>query len=441
MEYYILTPFLFILRILEFLSQMSLVLVITNTQFNAKKFLISTMLITVVFEIVKILIPQYLIAVTTSTLFALITIFIFKINYKKAIAAHLLTAITVAILDCVICTIVVKLFRLQSFGDITQSDLLTGVSLMLVTIATFFISQILRKFKANSNFYKTEEVKSTTELITLIFTFFLLIPNLIMIIYYHDQKALPLALIIINIVAIIAMFFINIFNTQRGIKLIQTEEDLVSEKIYSKTQHQLVDSLRTFKHDYNNTLHTIDGYIFTEDWNGLKFFIKDVLAEAKAITALDRLNPELFKNPSLFGLVTAKFEYARKKDVTVNFEIYADLNNINMKTYDFTRILGIFLDNAIEASAGSDKKLVNFYVVERNNKITVDISNSFSDTGLKIEDINKKGISSKGENRGLGLYKVKDILSRYPKIKHETSAKNEMFLQRLIIDKVKLPIY
>jgi len=78
--------------------------------------------------------------------------------------------------------------------------------------------------------------------------------------------------------------------------------------------------------------------------------------------------------------------------------------------------------------------------VEKNNKITIEISNSFSDTGLKIDDISKKGVSSKGENRGLGLYKVKDILSRYPKIKHETTVSNGMFLQRLIIDKVKLPI-
>ena len=83
----------------------------------------------------------------------------------------------------------------------------------------------------------------------------------------------------------------------------------------------------------------------------------------------------------------------------------------------FSFILGIFLDNAIEAAAGSERKVVNFYVVEKNNKITVDISNSFSDTGLKLDDINKKGVSSKGENRGLGLYKVKEIIKKKQSLK------------------------
>ena len=261
-----------------------------------------------------------------------------------------------------------------------------------------------------------------------------------MIIYYHDQKPLPLYIIIVNIVAIIAMFFINIFNTQRGIKLVQAEEELITERLHSRTQEQLVDSLRTFKHDYGNTLQIMHGYIFTKDMEGLSEYFEQVLEESKVITALDVLNPELFKDPSLYGLVTAKFEYARRNNVTLNFEIYTKLNELDIKSFDFTRVLGILLDNAIEASIGSKRKIVNFYVQERNNKVTVDISNTFSNQSLKIEDIYKKGVSSKGENRGLGLYKVKDILSKYPKIHHETKVTGDIFLQRLVIDKVKLPV-
>lgn len=182
------------------------------------------------------------------------------------------------------------------------------------------------------------------------------------------------------------------------------------------------------------------GYIYTKDMEGLTEYFEQVLAESKIITALDVLNPELFDNPSLYGLITAKFEYARKNRVTMNLEMYTKLNNLDIKSYDFTRILGILLDNAIEAAIGSEKKLVNFYVTERNNKVTIELSNTFSNTGLKIEDMDKKGVSSKGENRGLGLYKVKDILDRYPKIIRERKMTNDIFLQKLIIDKVKLPV-
>ena len=440
MDYYILSPLLFVLRIIEVIVQLSLTLTIAGTKVGVKRFCLGAILFATLFEIIKVVTPQYLSGVLSVFLAISIVILVYKINFKKAIISYLITGITIAILDCIVCTILVKIYNLQSFEELSQSTLLMAIAKILISISAFFITKIISKYQININKNKTDNIKNDIEIMNVIITFCLLIPNLIMIVYYHDNKTLPLYIILVNIIAVIAMFFISLYNTQRGIRLIQAEEELVSEKIYNNTLQHLVDSLRTFKHDYDNTLITIDGYIFVEDWGGLKAFIKDVLKETKTITALNKLNPDLFKNPSLYGLVTAKFEYARKSDVTMNLEIYADLDSMDIKTYDFTRTLGIFLDNAIEASAISEKKIVNFSVMEKNNKIIIDISNSFSDTGLKLDDINKKGVSSKGENRGLGLYKVNEILNKYPKIKHETKAANGIFLQRLIIDKVKLPV-
>lgn len=440
MDYYILSPMLFILRLLEIFIQFNLISIISNTNFNSKKLLVSTLLFSIPFELIKIFIPQYLTSLVAAILFTVITIRILKINYKKAIVSYLLTGIAIAIIDCIVCTILINLLKLQSFSEITNSDFLTGIAKMLVCSVAFLIVQILKRYKSKSEFHQVENIKNTTDFITLVFTFFLLIPNLVMILYYHDQKPLPLYLITINIIAIIATFFINIFNTRRGIKLVQAEEELITEKIHSKTQEQLVDSLRTFKHDYGNLLQTIHGYIYTKDMDGLTEYFEQVLRESKIITALDRLSPEMFNNSSLYGLVTAKFEYARRNGVAMNLEMYTKLNNLEIGSYDLTRILGILLDNAIEASIGSKRKYVNFYVREINNKVTIEISNSFSDTELTIEEIYKKGISSKGDNRGLGLYKVKDILSKYPKILHETKINEDIFLQKLIIDKAKLPV-
>jgi len=440
MDYYVLTPLFFVLRIAEAFSQFSLVLAISNVKISLKRFFLGSIIFTILFEVVKNFIPQYITAVISFLLAVFVSIFIFKLNYKKSILSYLITVITTAIVDCAVSLSLLKLFNLSTLTEIATSQTLTSIGRTAITVILFIIAFIIKIINQKRDTHTVSNIKSSTNLVTLIVTFFLLIPNLIMIAYYYDNKPLPLLIIIINIVAIIATLLINIFNTQNGIKLIQAEEELITEKTYNSTLEHLVDNLRTFKHDYDNTLHTINGYLFTEDMTGLREFVKQVMKETKTIAALNKLNPELFRNPSIFGLATAKFEYAKQREVTMNFEIYADLGNLAMKTYDFTRTLGIFLDNAIEAAAGSENKIVNFYVVEKNNKVTIDISNSFSDTGLKIEDMNKKGVSSKGQNRGLGLYKVQDILSRYPKIKHDTTIANGMFLQRLIIDKIALPV-
>ena len=73
--------------------------------------------------------------------------------------------------------------------------------------------------------------------------------------------------------------------------------------------------------------------------------------------------------------------------------------------------------------------------------VTIEISNTYSNKEISIEHMFEKGVSSKGENRGLGLYKVKDILSRYPKVSSDTQITNDIFMQKLVIDKVNLPVY
>ena len=437
MEYYKLSAVLLFLRILEIFSTFFLILAISGTKFNMKRILICSICMTILYETTRIITPKYLTSILSLILVVFFSITILKINYKKAIVSYIITSITLAIIDSLVSISILKIFNLSSFLELSQNTMLLTFGEILIIMCMLIISLIIKMRKKDSDL---SNVKNSTNFITLIVTFLLLFPNLVMILYYHDNKPLPFGIIIINIVAIILTFLINIYNTQRGIKLVQAEEELITEKTYNNTLRELVDSLRTFKHDYNNTLQTIHGYIYTQDMNGLTEYFDQVLSETKTITGLDRLNPELFRNPSLFGLVTAKFESARKSGVTMNFEIYADLNDLDIKTYDFTRILGILLDNAIEASAGSKKKIVNFYVVEKNGKVTVEISNSFTDTGLKIDEINEKGKSSKGKNRGLGLYKVKDILSRYPKIVHETKISSDLFLQRLVIDKVRVAI-
>ena len=439
MDYYIFTPLLFILRIFEFCSQLTLSLMISSSKINIKKLLLSSICIATIFETFKLFTPQYLTGIISPIVVIFFIIFVFKTNYIKAIASYFITAITVAITDCIVSTTIINLTHVSTFVELSQSEHLMIIGRIAITLIIFLISLILKFIKQNQKEEAISNIQNRVSLVNLIITFLLLIPNLVMILYYHDDKPLPLAIIIINIVAIICMFFVSIFNTQRGIKLVQTEEELLTEKIYNKTQQELVDSLRTFKHDYKNVLQTIHGYIYIKDMDGLSKYFNEVLKEAKAITSLDSLSPDLFGSPSLFSLVAAKLETARKNGVTLNLKISTKLENLEISEFDFTRSIGILLDNAIEASIQSKRKFVNFSAYEENQKIKIEISNSFINKGIEIENLCKKGVSTKGMNRGLGLFKVKDIISKYPKILHETIINGNDFYQKLTINKVRIP--
>lgn len=438
MDYYILTPISFVLRVFEFFAQFSVVLALNDKKKFNRKHIIGAILFSVLYELAKIVVPKYLLGFLSLALgIPFITIY-FKERLWKVGVSYIFTGIVVALLDFIVLMGLSLIFHVEKFDDIVDIPLLYDLGCLIISVSLLALSQLVTLVKKKCHMTFEILPKSTTSLVNAIVTFLLLVPNLVMLSYYHDDKNIPLVLIIVNILAIIAMFFVSTYNTKKGFELVKAEQELVTQRTYNKTLQNLVDGLRTFKHDYNNTLQTMYGFVQLNDIDGLKEFFEQILDESRAITALDKLNPDLFKNPSLFGLITAKYEYARQNNVSINFEMYGKLEEADMQIYDLTRILGIFLDNAIEASVGSKKKKVNFMVIKRKNKIVVEITNTYSELGLRLENINDKGVSSKGENRGLGLYKVKDILRKYPKVEHQTKASNGMFMQRLSINEVKV---
>ena len=108
-----------------------------------------------------------------------------------------------------------------------------------------------------------------------------------------------------------------------------------------------------------------------------------------------------------------------------------------MKIYDFTRILGILLDNAIDAAKECDKKVINvtFRKEISNDMIVVIIQNTYSNKDVNTEEIFQKGVSSKANHSGLGLWKVHQILMHNNNLNLFTSKDGEFFTQQFEIFK------
>ena len=85
----------------------------------------------------------------------------------------------------------------------------------------------------------------------------------------------------------------------KGVTLSYDFRILALEKLEKSILYNYNNLIEAFKHDYNNTLQTMYGYILTENMPELKNFFMQILDESRAITALDKLNPELFRNSLL----------------------------------------------------------------------------------------------------------------------------------------------
>ena len=106
-----------------------------------------------------------------------------------------------------------------------------------------------------------------------------------------------------------------------------------------------------------------------------------------------------------------------------------------MKIYEFARILGILLDNAIEASSECDEKILNivFRNDVKNNRNIILIENTYNDKNVNIDEIFNKGFSGKENHTGLGLWEVKQILKKNNNINLHTTKNDKYFSQQLEI--------
>lgn len=177
------------------------------------------------------------------------------------------------------------------------------------------------------------------------------------------------------------------------------------------------------------------GYITANDMNGLSKYYKSLFNECKNLNNLSVINPEIINNPSIYAILADKYNKANLNNIQFELGVFIDLNSLHIDTYEFTRILGILLDNSIEAAQECDKKYINvrFLMDYRRNRQLVIVENTYNEKDIDTFKIFEKSYSTKPNNTGLGLWKVNKILNKHDNLAMFTSKDDELFKQQLEI--------
>ena len=232
----------------------------------------------------------------------------------------------------------------------------------------------------------------------------------------------------LSFLSLLTYFIISIYSLTRAIQLTLTTKKLESAEAYNNTLRILHDSVRGFKHDFDNIVTTIGGYIRTNDMNGLKAYYTELEDDCQRVNNLYILNPEIVNNDGIYNLLTKKYNEADSKDIKINITFLLDLSALKMKIYEFARILGILIDNAIEASSECEEKIINlsFRDDTKNSRQLITIENTYANKDVDTEKIFEKGITEKKNHTGLGLWEVRKIIKKNNNINLFTT-KDEKF--------------
>jgi two-component system sensor histidine kinase AgrC len=358
---------------------------------------------------------------------------IFHMNILKTLVSILFSVFTFTLTTLLFATLFLNIF------DITLTDVnLIPAYRIAYLISTYFIILCIALIINHKRIHITimEELDKKNKIIiftNLLLGFFTLAIQVSLIGYYSNN--LPLVFSILSFLSLLSYFFISIYSINKVKSLTIKTRELESSEAYNKSLTILHDSVRGFKHDFDNIVATIGGYISINDMDGLKNYYYSLRNDCQNSNNLATLNPSIINNPGIYSLLSSKYHTADEKNIKINLDFFIDLNELNVNIYEFSRMLGILLDNAIDAASECEEKIINIkFKNERNkNRHTINIENTYKNKDVNTEDIFNKGISGKENHTGLGLWEVRKYINKSKNLNLFTTKNEKYFIQQFEI--------
>lgn len=370
-------------------------------------------------------------------LFMIVLRFIFKQRWLFSLISAVLIYALIGVVDTAV--ILTFVMVMPKSGAISQS-VTFPFSNTIVSVIVFFVSVFIRKnglFMVNSNLQSKSKLLWIFYVITI---FLLIVFNCSAILNGSSNKSI----VISNVIGLIVFALSNILlgkmlkeNYNNEKQILKKQQDLENLMVYTNHIESLTDELRIFKHRYNNIMLTISGYLNDNDIEGLNNCMRDVIRKSQAkndnknFSELKKIKDSGIKSLLIDKII--KIENTRK--ISAEIFINKEIRNFYIDTFDMVNILGILTDNAIEESMKVDDPKIIINIIDTNEYIVFSIANKFKDKP-DISRIFKKGFSTKGVNRGIGLYDLQKIINESQNLMLNTKITDDgYFFQEIKIRK------
>lgn len=355
---------------------------------------------------------------------------IFKITFESSLIVTGIMMITVTIGD-LITTLIFSHFC--SIEQIRSSSFLTLIADIMVSLVDIGIVNIKIVKAQLVRFYnycqKRQSAVNAIFLVVLVIGVYASGYNIAAAKKFDIRYILNMLLVIS--LCITAYIFIK--NKNNYNQLTDEYDNLFS---YVQNFEDWIEKEQLNRHEYKNQLAVL--YCLTKE-KAVKDKINEILDDNINIedTVINEL--KLLPKGGIKGLMYYKVVVAQKKKVNVTADVSLESKGIlgTLKEKDIRvicKLLGIYLDNAIEAAEETRKKALYIEVYELSNKVCFTISNSFKKKS-NFDDRNKKGVSSKGEGRGNGLYFASKVLEANKWLESSQDVVDKFYIQKLTINK------
>ncbi|HBI61021.1 MAG TPA: hypothetical protein DDY31_07395 [Lachnospiraceae bacterium] len=309
------------------------------------------------------------------------------------------------------------------------------IRILLIYFITLLCGRILRKLlrKGILRFQQTWYlIDAALLLLITIYLFDDLIPDkngsVGRMIYNNALHILGYLLVMLFLLLAVRCFYQEKIQAEIKQKSLQDLQD------YTHNLEVMYNGLRSFKHDYVNILLSLSGYIENGDMDELKDFFENEIFPTKNLIDQGDYKLNLLSNIGVLeikSLLSTKMIYAHESGIDVTIDIPNKVGSFPIDTIDLARILGIFLDNAVEAALETEQPQMDINIIQNHNGVSIIINNSFQDNGIALHKLKQKDVSTKTGHQGIGLSNAQKIINSYDNVLLETTMQCGCFVQHM----------
>ena len=361
---------------------------------------------------------------------------IFPITYTKSILISFEYIILSLIPDLFILLFSVYVLKIDSnvfYNNFAQTIISTLLVNILLILLTLIFKKTLRKI---SNIKITNNKEIIMYLLLSLFSILVVFYTEYSNVKVSNSKELILGIIII--VSFVLILYSLVKQKMENNKLMTRYIKLLE---FIKNYEKELDKQKELRHESKNQLITARSKIVDKKKeHEVIEYLNSIIADYVKGNNEKYTNFQYLPANGIKGFFYYKANEAENNGINLSINVSPKVENTfigDLDTNDFKQLgilLGVYLDNAIEASKNSKDKKMAIEIYKTGEDIEIIISNTYEGT-IDTESIGKTKYTTKGKNHGYGLMLVSKILEENKRFEAKRVVTDVVYSQKLKIKK------